>query len=98
MFSNWISDLRARLATAEACMRTPDDRDALARAAHALVSVTGMMGFMRLSDRSSALEQACPAGSDLGAALRLVQEEGRQVLATLDGIAAGAAPPLRAAG
>jgi hypothetical protein len=30
--------------------------------------------------------------------LRLVQEEGRQVLATLEGIDAGAAPPLRAAG
>jgi PAS domain S-box-containing protein len=46
-----------------------DDVEALARAAHALVSVSGMLGFVELSDRCRKLEEACHTGDDWHARL-----------------------------
>ncbi|GLS42249.1 Hpt domain-containing protein [Methylobacterium brachythecii] len=43
--------------------------------AHALVSVSGTLGFMSLSQACMALEQACLDGASLDASLQAVQAE-----------------------
>ena len=50
----------------------PEDHGQLGRDAHALVSVTGVLGFMSLSRACAELEQACLAEGDVSGTLRTV--------------------------
>ncbi len=54
----WLSAASAR-----------DDAQRIERAAHGLVSQAGMLGLMRLSERSRDVEEAARGGAGLGTAL-----------------------------
>jgi signal transduction histidine kinase len=71
------SGVRRLLETLEARLRdlpvfqspTPDERQRLAKDAHALVSAAGMLGFLPLSQSFRELEAACVEGTDLDVVL-----------------------------
>ncbi|MEG6510022.1 Hpt domain-containing protein [Methyloligella sp. 2.7D] len=52
------------------------DREALAKAAHKLRSVAGMLGFIRVSERAGELEEACGDAGDFDGALERIKEAG----------------------
>jgi CheY-like chemotaxis protein/HPt (histidine-containing phosphotransfer) domain-containing protein len=52
---------------------SPEDRQALARDAHTLVSACGMLGFLPLSDLFRELEEACLQDGDLAPILQRVE-------------------------
>ncbi|ODA68249.1 Sensory/regulatory protein RpfC [Methyloligella halotolerans] len=53
-----------------------EDHDALAKAAHKLKSVAGMLGFMRVSGLANDLEQACDSTGAVDPALARLKEAG----------------------
>ncbi|MFD0987039.1 ATP-binding protein [Methyloligella solikamskensis] len=53
-----------------------EDHDSLAKAAHKLKSVAGMLGFMRVSGLASDLEQACESPEAVDPALARLKEAG----------------------
>jgi HPt (histidine-containing phosphotransfer) domain-containing protein len=72
------------LTQVETCLQgsdlTQDGRERLARKVHALVSASGMLGFVRLSEAARAVEQACRGDGDLESALETFQVVRRQAL------------------
>ena len=67
-------------------IRKAISRQKLARTAHSLVSHAGSLGFTRLSNLSSELEEACTERADYSAALGEVRKESRGALTRIDRI------------
>jgi HPt (histidine-containing phosphotransfer) domain-containing protein len=59
---------------------TDEDRDRLARDAHAMISAAGAVGFSALSGACQALDDACTANRDVPEALHAVREARRLAL------------------
>jgi PAS domain S-box-containing protein len=67
---------------------TSRDPGRLAADAHKLVSAAGMLGFLALSQRCTALEQACLSGHGIDEALQAVLAERRTTLTTISALQA----------
>ena len=74
------SEIEARLSDAAG------DRERIGQDAHALVSTSGALGFMPLSQACVALERACLAGGDVSAPLALAREAGADAGRALDAL------------
>jgi len=79
--AEWVDRLDLLLASAF----VDDNRDpvALGKAAHAMVSQAGTLGFVELARRSSRLEQAIAAGRPYPGELEAVRQEAHRVAAVL---------------
>ena len=75
-------EIDERLAASEA------DRQDLGRDAHALVSVSGTLGFMPLSRACAQLERACLTGTDVASALARTKETAVAAKAAIDALTA----------
>jgi HPt (histidine-containing phosphotransfer) domain-containing protein len=69
----WVSDAHA----------TPEERQQLAREAHAMVSSAGMLGFAALSTSCADLERACEEGAAVAEVLSRVQAARAEALAEI---------------
>lgn len=78
--ANELSNLEARIKSMfEEGHLSSDDREQIARNAHALASAAGMLGFSQLSWLCRELEDACNRDKDFSSLLRQAQDTSRDV-------------------
>lgn len=65
-------------------LRDEDDRPALMRDAHVLLSSSGSLGFLALSRSCTALERACMDGIDVAPTLDAARRQASLALSALD--------------
>jgi len=96
------AQIRAHVDALEACVAAlaeaaANDVEAIEAAAHKVVSQAGMLGLFRLSDRASALEQACRTGTGVRHALKRFRLASGDVRDHLELRSQSAPDPLRQA-
>lgn len=87
-----LMELLGRLKTeiAQRLQGSAADRTRLGREAHALLSVSGALGFVELSRCCAAMERACLLGEDLATPLDAARAAGRSAIEVICAIEAAA--------
>lgn len=74
---------RLKIEIAQRLQVTSDERDILSQDAHTLLSVSGSLGFVGLSQRCAEIEQACLRGADLAAPLEAARAAAEAAMAAI---------------
>lgn len=74
---------RLKIEIAHRLQASSDERDILSRDAHTLLSVSGSLGFVDLSQRCVEIEQACLRGADLAAPLEAARSAAEAAMAAI---------------